>query len=710
MVLKYYRLIMKTTLEPIGMSRIISRTLGCSLLYRLAFLLAAPTALLQSQSMSVTPSSGTGLVQQFKAVYSGQSGSAVRSAQLSISATTDTTNACFISYEVSSKKLTLLTDAGQSGSSITPGGPGALKNSQCSVPAASASVSSQNGNLALSVTITFSSSYQGLKTIYMGSTGLTGRTSGLTNEGIWTPVATSLSLSMTPTMASLAASQSQQFTSKVIGPTNPDVWWAISPQVGTISASGLYVAPTVINVAQTVTVTATISTDWTKTATALVTLTPAVSVTKTQAVSMTVTPSGANLRASGTQQFTPTVTGSANTGVSWSISPQVGTISATGMYTAPATLNSAQTITVTATSAADSTKTATASITLTPVVSVTMTPSSASLTASRTQQFTPTVTGSANTSVSWSLSPQVGTISTSGLYTAPAALNGAQTITVTATSAADSTKTATASITLTPVVSVTMTPSSASLAASGTQQFTPTVTGSANTSVAWSITPQVGTISASGMYTAPTTLNSAQTVTVTATSAADSTKTVTASITLTPVVSVTVTPPSASLTASGAQQFTPTVTGSANTSVSPSLSPQSGNHFPLRLVHRPRDREQRTNRHRHQCSAADSTKTATASIALTVPVDKTAPTISLTAPANGSKISGSITISATASDNVGVAGVQFFVDSTALGSELAAAPFPRSGTRQLSPTGHTPSPRQRGMRLETGQPPRDRSR
>jgi hypothetical protein len=64
------------------------------------------------------------------------------------------------------------------------------------------------------------------------------------------------------------------------------------------------------------------------------------------------------------------------------------------------------------------------------------------LTAAQTQQFTATVTGTANTVVSWSLNPSVGTISQAGLYTAPASVSAAQNVTVTATSAADSSKSA----------------------------------------------------------------------------------------------------------------------------------------------------------------------------------------------------------------------------------------------------------------------------
>lgn len=56
--------------------------------------------------------------------------------------------------------------------------------------------------------------------------------------------------------------------------------------------------------------------------------------------------------------------------------------------------------------------------------------------------------------------------------------------------------------------------------------------------------------------------------------------------------------------------------------------------------------------------------------------DTTPPTISLTAPANNATISGlSVTVSATASDNVGVAGVQFKLNGANLGGEDTSAPY-----------------------------------
>ena len=69
-------------------------------------------------------------------------------------------------------------------------------------------------------------------------------------------------------------------------------------------------------------------------------------------------------------------------------------------------------------------------------------------------------------------------------------------------------------------------------------------------------------------------------------------------------------------------------------------------------------------------SGADFTATATASS------DTTKPTVSMTAPAGGATVSGtSVTVSANASDNVGVAGVQFTLDGANLGAEDTASPY-----------------------------------
>ena len=54
------------------------------------------------------------------------------------------------------------------------------------------------------------------------------------------------------------------------------------------------------------------------------------------------------------------------------------------------------------------------------------------------------------------------------------------------------------------------------------------------------------------------------------------------------------------------------------------------------------------------------------------PGDTTAPTVSLTSPASGATVTGTVAVAASASDDVGVTEVRFFVDGTLLGSDTTA--------------------------------------
>jgi hypothetical protein len=57
------------------------------------------------------------------------------------------------------------------------------------------------------------------------------------------------------------------------------------------------------------------------------------------------------------------------------------------------------------------------------------------------------------------------------------------------------------------------------------------------------------------------------------------------------------------------------------------------------------------------------------------PVDLTPPTVALTAPAPGATVTASLAVSASASDNVGVVGVQFLRNGSPLGAEVTAPPW-----------------------------------
>jgi len=57
------------------------------------------------------------------------------------------------------------------------------------------------------------------------------------------------------------------------------------------------------------------------------------------------------------------------------------------------------------------------------------------------------------------------------------------------------------------------------------------------------------------------------------------------------------------------------------------------------------------------------------------PVDTTPPTVSITSPASGATVSGTVSVAADAADNVGVVGVQFFGDGAALAPEVTTPPY-----------------------------------
>src|SRR5256712_3468200 len=68
--------------------------------------------------------------------------------------------------------------------------------------------------------------------------------------------------------------------------------------------------------------------------------------------------------------------------------------------------------------------------------------------------------------------------------------------------------------------------------------------------------------------------------------------------------------------------------------------------------------------------------------------DVTPPTVSITAPTTGATVSGSaVMVSASASDNVGVAGVQFKMDGVNLGAEVTLAPYSVSWNTTLATSG-----------------------
>ncbi|MGH9793175.1 MAG: hypothetical protein ACRD5G_00255 [Candidatus Acidiferrales bacterium] len=302
-----------------------------------------------------------------------------------------------------------------------------------------------------------------------------------------------------------------------------------------------------------------------------------------------MSPAAASLFLGATQQFSAAVTGSLNMAVNWTVNnipggnATVGTISAAGLYTAPANLPAAM-ISVQAASNADPAKSATASVTVQSDVAVSVSPAAASVELGAQQQFTAAVSGSGNpnATVTWTVNgvaggnAMLGTVDASGLYLAPSILPMPAAVNVTATSVADSAKSSAASATITSNLSVSVS-GPANVDNGAVAQFTATVLpapmSNPSLGVTWSVNAitggdaTFGTIDAAGLYTAP--LHSAPpTVTITAASFADPAKSDSLVVAINPVISISISPsPTVNVPLEGMQAFTATVTGTTNQNV-----------------------------------------------------------------------------------------------------------------------------------------------
>ena len=178
---------------------------------------------------------------------------------------------------------------------------------------------------------------------------------------------------------------------------------------------------------------------------------------------VSVAPSTATVVVGALQQYTATVTGNSNTNVNWFVdglaggNSTVGTISTSGLFTAPASVPSPATVTISAVSQADNTTLGSAQATIangSTTDSITVTPTPVQVYTSAVQPFSAADNGTATAAVTWYVEgaqggdSTFGTIDTSGNYTAPAAVPSPATITVEAVLQADVTAIGTASVTV----------------------------------------------------------------------------------------------------------------------------------------------------------------------------------------------------------------------------------------------------------------------
>jgi hypothetical protein len=206
-------------------------------------------------------------------------------------------------------------------------------------------------------------------------------------------------------------------------------------------------------------------------------------------------------------------------------------------------------------------------------VKVSVSPGSATLHVGHTQRFTATVTG-APAGVTWSVNniaggdPSVGTIDTSGEYTAPMDTPSPSTVTIGAASTTSPTASGSASVAVLPLPTITsVSPSPITVGS-----FTLTVNG---------VGFNAGSVISFGGTALPTTFVSSTRVTGTGnapsvrsavpvavnTPDGEVTNTVTVNVVAAPAVTITIAPTSATVRLRQTRQFTATVTNTSNKSV-----------------------------------------------------------------------------------------------------------------------------------------------
>lgn len=320
-----------------------------------------------------------------------------------------------------------------------------------------------------------------------------------------------------------------------------------------------------------------------------------------------VTPAAASVLLGNNQNFSAAVTNTANTAVTWSVngipggSSTVGTITPSGVYTAPPDLPSPTTFAVTAISQADPTKSDTATVTVTSDIGLSITPPNASVELGASQPFRATISSASHpdTSVRWKLTgpscPALcGTVDLAGNYTAPGILPSSVNATITAQSVADPSKQISAPILITSNFSLQVT-APASVPVGGTSTIVATLTpipgsnpsailswvlsgpgcSSATCGTLTVVTTQGtgGTVTAdTATYTAPSSPPSPNNVTVTVTPQADPTKKAQATMAIQPGVSLTLSPATDTLAANHRVTLTAQVFGTSNTGVNWSVS------------------------------------------------------------------------------------------------------------------------------------------
>ena len=379
-------------------------------------------------------------------------------------------------------------------------------------------------------------------------------------------------VTVSPKTAVVHNNMTQQFSALVENTNDTTVIWEVigGAQNGTIDNPGLYTAPPVVPNPEEVQIKASSVVDPSKYDTAIVTVALPIEVN--------IQPSSAIINVGKSKQFNALVINAHLTNeVIWSIEndPQdgsLGTISNTGLYTAPQNVPDPAQIVIRATSVEDPSAFGIAPVLIVPPVKVTISPKTQTVNAGTSFKFTANIENAdEDPSLKWEVvgGNQNGTIEQDGYYTAPDVVPDPPDVTIKVTSNFDNSAYDTATVTIGKPIEVEVSPNFVYVNVNRTQQFTATVKNTSNQQVTWSVYGGAvnGTINASGLYTAPANVPNPNIVSIIATSVADPTKSGGAQVVIAPPVQVSISPSEAKLALKETKLFSASVYNSNNTNV-----------------------------------------------------------------------------------------------------------------------------------------------
>ncbi len=331
--------------------------------------------------------------------------------------------------------------------------------------------------------------------------------------------------------------------------------------------------------------------------------------------------------------------------------------------------------------------------------SITTQPASQSVTAGQTASFSVAAMGTTPLNYQWQKNSVAISGATSSSYTTPATTssdNGAQFAAIVSNAAGSVTSSAaTLTVNAAPVApSITMQPASQTVTAGQTASCSVAATGTAPLSYQWNKNATVISGATSSSYTTPATTSSdnGALFTVMISNAAGSVTSSAATLTVnaTPVLpSITTQPASQTVTAGQIASFSvastgtnplnyqwnknaAVISGATSSSYTTPATTSSDNGALFTVV------------------VSNTAGSATSSVATLTVNAATPPSVAITSPTNGATLSGTITVTGTASDAVGVSAVQLQIDGGTFSSASGTANWTFGlDTASLSNAAHT---------------------